>query len=190
MKASGTDKIYFCSGLGAREPRSLPSGEKTRTGSGSQENKARFGWLGMTCPSWEVVRVTSRPPQNSRGEPIPAVGTERSPSESLGKGTKQQEIYSAGQESSFWNLGWPLSRCVTLDESPYHSGLQIAHLSNSKTGPAFLARILSPLELYGSCLRIRTHLSFNPQSQHQGSFSSGCFVPVVVFPFSVGVRKS
>lgn len=181
MKASVTEKICFCSGLGAREPRSLPSGEETRAGSGSRENKARFGSL--------ESRVTSRPPQNSRGEPIPAVGTERSPFVSLGKGTKQQEIYSAGQESSFWNLGWPLSRCVTLDESPYHSGLQIAHLSNSKTGPAFLARILSLLELCGSCLRKRTYLPFNPKSQRQGSFFSGCFVPVVVFPFSVGGQE-
>lgn len=30
MKASVTDKIYFCSGLGVRKPRGLPRGERTR----------------------------------------------------------------------------------------------------------------------------------------------------------------
>lgn len=86
--------------------------------------------------------------QNPRREAIHTVGAEKGLSESLGKGTKQQEVHSAGQESSFQHPRWPLSCCVTLDESPHHPGLQIALLPNSRSGRAFLARSLSPSEFW------------------------------------------
>lgn len=45
MNASGTDQTHFCSGLSVRETRSLPSGERTRAGSGLG-NTTRLALLG------------------------------------------------------------------------------------------------------------------------------------------------
>lgn len=64
MKTSVTDKIDFYSGLGVREPRSLPRGERTRARSGAQEKKAGLRLLDVTFLSRQVGRRTSRHQQD------------------------------------------------------------------------------------------------------------------------------
>ena len=52
---------------------------------GPGKNRARLGRLGATWPSWRVAR----PRQDPRPGATHTVGTEKSPSGSLGKGRKQ-----------------------------------------------------------------------------------------------------
>lgn len=102
-KASVTDKpILFW--IGSERTREPAKCRGDQSGAGSREARP-----GQVCVAGHDLlepagaRVTGGCWQNPRAEATP-MGTERGPSESLGKGAKQRETQSARREASLWNL--------------------------------------------------------------------------------------
>lgn len=95
-----------------REPRGLPRRERTRVA----QSPRRTGQTWVAGRDLHELAKSQRSWQNPRAEGIPAMQTERGPSQGPGNGAKQQEIYSAEHESTLWALRWTLHCCVTSDK--------------------------------------------------------------------------
>ena len=187
MTASAMDQIYFCSELGVREPGSQLRGKGTRADWGSWEEQGKVGEAGSNLAKLASSQTSAE--SQARGNSY--------------SGNREEPIWEPGKRKEAVKDTQCRARVLIpesqvapmmLDESPHCPGLQTAHLPNSRSGWAFLARSFALLEFWflmeNSEEKKKKSLPFYYLNlQNWGSFSFGGFVPVVLFPFPAASQE-